>query len=81
MHRLLEPAFGGRMVTQNIEGKERYAVRLYYPDKYTQEIEAMNNIPLVFPDGTLIRLQQIASLDFVPVPQVIKSEDGFMSIT
>ncbi|QYY35388.1 efflux RND transporter permease subunit [Ruficoccus sp. ZRK36] len=75
---VIEVAIGGKPITQTVEGRERYPVRVRYMRELRDTIEAIEDILVAAPDGTQIPLRELASIDYVRGPQVIKSEDTFL---
>ena len=75
---VIEVAIGGIPVTQTVEGRERYPVRLRYLRELRDNIEEIGNILVAGSDGVQIPLKQLAEIRYVRGPQVIKSEDTFL---
>ncbi len=75
---LIEVAVGGRRITTTFEGRERYPVRIRYMRELRDNIESLDEILVPAPDGTQIPLGQLARIEYVRGPQVIKSEDTFL---
>ncbi|NQT62518.1 MAG: efflux RND transporter permease subunit [Candidatus Marinimicrobia bacterium] len=75
---VIEVAIGGKHITSTIEGRERYPVRVRYLRELRDNIESLENILVPAPDGTQIPIGQLASINYVRGPQVIKSEDTFL---
>ena len=75
---VIEVAIGGIPITQTIEGRERYPVRLRYLRELRDNIEEIGNILVAGSDGVQIPLKQLAEIRYVRGPQVIKSEDTFL---
>jgi Cu(I)/Ag(I) efflux system membrane protein CusA/SilA len=75
---VIEVAIGGKPITQTVEGRERYPVRVRYMRELRDTIESIEDILVAAPDGTQIPLRELASIDYVRGPQVIKSEDTFL---
>ena len=75
---VIETAVGGKPITQTVEGRERYPVRVRYLRELRDNIEGIQNILVAAPDGTQIPLKELAHIDYVRGPQVIKSEDTFL---
>ena len=75
---VIEVAIGGRRVTTTVEGRERYPVRVRYLRELRDSPEKLRRILVPAPDGTQIPLEQLAAINFVRGPQVIKSEDTFL---
>ncbi len=75
---VIEVAVGGKPITQTVEGRERYPVRVRYMRELRDTIESIEEILIAAPDGTQIPLRQLAMINYVRGPQVIKSEDTFL---
>ena len=75
---VIEVAIGGKPITQTVEGRERYSIRLRYMRELRDSIEEIENILVAAPDGTQIPLKELASINYLRGPQVIKSEDTFL---
>ncbi|WP_269541645.1 efflux RND transporter permease subunit [Cerasicoccus fimbriatus] len=75
---VIEVAIGGKPITQTVEGRERYPVRVRYMRELRDTIESIESILVAAPDGTQIPLRELASINYVRGPQVIKSEDTFL---
>ena len=75
---VIEVAVGGKHVTQTVEGRERYPVRVRYMRELRDNIEDLGNILVAAPDGVQIPLKQLAEIIYVRGPQVIKSENTFL---
>jgi Cu(I)/Ag(I) efflux system membrane protein CusA/SilA len=74
----LEAALGGNPVTTTVEGRERYPVRVRYARELRDNPEAINDVLVMSPTGAQIPLGQLASLNYVPGPMEIRSEDTFL---
>jgi len=75
---VVEVAIGGRRITTTVEGRERYPVRVRYLRELRNDIESMKKILVPAKDGSHIPLAQVADIEYVRGPQVIKSEDTFL---
>ena len=75
---VIEVAIGGKPITQTVEGRERYPVRVRYMRELRDNIESIEGILISAPDGTQIPLRELASIHYLRGPQVIKSEDTFL---
>jgi Cu(I)/Ag(I) efflux system membrane protein CusA/SilA len=76
---VVEVAIGGRPVTTTVEGRERFTVRVRYMRELRNEIESMKKILVPARDGAQIPLSQMAEINYVRGPQVVKSEDTFLT--
>jgi copper/silver efflux system protein len=72
-------AIGGRTVTTTVEGRERYPVRVRYPRELRTEMEALEAVLVSAPGGTQVPLREVAHVSFTRGPQMIRSEDTFLT--
>jgi copper/silver efflux system protein len=72
-------AIGGRAITTTVEGRERFPVRVRYPRELRDDPEAIRRVLVPAMDGTQIPLSQIADIRFTRGPQMIRSEDTFLT--
>lgn len=75
---VIEVAVGGRPITQTVEGRERYPVRVRYMRELRDTIEEIENILVASPSGAQIPLKELSNIHYERGPQVIKSEDTFL---
>jgi Cu(I)/Ag(I) efflux system membrane protein CusA/SilA len=76
---VVEVAIGGRKITTTVEGRERFPVRVRYLRELRNEIETIEKILVPAKDGSQIPLTQVAEIHYVRGPQVVKSEDTFLT--
>ncbi len=76
---VLQVALGGMMLTQTVEGRERYPVRVRYMREERDSIEALERIFVPTPNGEQIPLTQLAHVEYVRGPQMIRAEDTFLT--
>ncbi len=74
----LEAAIGGVKLTETVEGRERYAVRVRYPRELRNDPETLEHILISASDGAQIPLGKVVDIKYAQGPQSIKSEDGFL---
>ena len=74
----IEVVVGGMPLTQTVEGRERYGVRIRYPRELRNDPEALKNILLNTAAGSQIPLNEVARIRYEKGPQMIKSEDTFL---
>lgn len=75
---IIEVAIGGKPLTKTVEGRERYPVRVRYMRELRDSIESIEDILIHGKNGVQIPLKQIAKINYVRGPQVIKSEETFL---
>ena len=73
---IVRTAVGGMNVTQTVEGLERYPVNLRYPQRVRDSVEQLKLLPIVTPHGARIALADVADVEVVDGPPVIKSENA-----
>ena len=76
---VISVALGGRTLTTTVEGRERFPVRVRYARELRDDPEAMGRVLVPAMDGTQIPLIQIADIRFTRGPQMIRSEDTFLT--
>ena len=69
-------AIGGVDVTRTIEGRERYAVNLRYPQEFRDSVEKLKQLPLVATDDVQLQLGDVAEIRVVDGPDMIKTENA-----
>lgn len=79
VQQVIEVAIGGKPLTRTVEGRERYPVRVRYQRELRDSIEEIDNILVAGTDGQQIPLKQLAKINYVRGPQVIKNEDTFLT--
>lgn len=75
----IETAVGGMEITSTVEGRERFPVRVRYPRELRNDPESIERILVPTGDGTQIPLGDLADMNYVRGPQMIKSEDTFLT--
>ncbi|MCF6351198.1 MAG: efflux RND transporter permease subunit [Flavobacteriaceae bacterium] len=75
---ILEVAIGGKILTQTVEGRERYGVRVRYPRELRTSPTDLENIYVPTKKGNPIQLKELVTIKYEQGPQVIKSEDTFL---
>ncbi|MBU2949979.1 efflux RND transporter permease subunit [Tamlana agarivorans] len=75
---VLKVAIGGMAITQTVEGRERYAVRVRYPRELRGNPKDIKGIYIPVEKGSPVPLSELATIRYEQGPQVIKSEDTFL---
>jgi Cu(I)/Ag(I) efflux system membrane protein CusA/SilA len=77
---VIEIAIGGKPITTTVEGRERYPVRVRYLRELRDQVESLNKILVpTMTGGVQIPLGQLVHVEYKPGPQMIKSEDTFLT--
>jgi copper/silver efflux system protein len=72
-------AVGGENITTTIEGRERYPVNLRYPRELRDDIGRLQRVLVAVAGGAQIPLGQLADIQLVDGPSMIRDENGFMA--
>lgn len=76
---IIQMGIGGMTMTRTVEGRERYPVRIRYMREDRATVEDLERVLVPTPLGHQIPLEQLARIRYVRGPQVIKSEDTFLT--
>jgi len=77
---VVEVAIGGKKITTTVMGRERFPVRVRYQRELRDTIETMGKILVPATGGKQqIPITELAEIRYVRGPQVIKSEDTFLT--
>ena len=75
---VLMVAVGGMEITQTVEGRERYGVRVRYPRELRANPTDLKNIYVPVAKGSSVPLGELVTIRYEQGAQVIKSEDTFL---
>ncbi|MBT4338166.1 MAG: efflux RND transporter permease subunit [Bacteroidetes bacterium] len=75
---VLSSAIGGMQLTNTVEGRERFAVRVRYAREYRDNPDDLKRILIPTPTGAQIPLGELADISYTRGPQLIKSENTFL---
>ena len=78
VQQILEVAVGGMQISQTVEGRERYGVRVRYPRELRANPEDIKGIYVPVEGGSPVPLSELVNIRYEQGPQVIKSEDTFL---
>jgi Cu(I)/Ag(I) efflux system membrane protein CusA/SilA len=73
---VISAAVGGTTVSQTVEGRERYGIRVRYNRDYRNNIDALEQVYITSSTGAQIPISQVAKLKFRTGPPMIRNEDG-----
>jgi copper/silver efflux system protein len=79
VQRAIAASIGGVTVTTTVEGRERYPVRVRYAREQRSGIEDLEQVLIPAMDGALVPLAQVAEIAYVRGPDMIRSEDTFLT--
>ena len=70
---------GGAVVTENIEGRERYPVNVRYSRDFRDNVEELRRVLIATPTGAQIPISEVAKISFSRGPSMIRDEDGALT--
>jgi Cu(I)/Ag(I) efflux system membrane protein CusA/SilA len=74
---VIRTALGGEMITETVEGRERYSVNVRYPRDFRDDPQAIANQVLVnTADGASVPLGQVATIRIAQGPPSIRTENA-----
>lgn len=76
VHNLIETAIGGKEVSQLYEGERRFGIAVRFPEEDRNSIETIRKLLLRAPDGALVPLQSVATIELRDGPAQISRESG-----
>ncbi len=74
----IQATVGGMIMTNTVEGRESFGIKIRYPRELRNDPEKVKNIYISTPTGQQITLGDIIDIKYEQGPQAIKSEDGFL---
>ena len=75
----LTVAIGGKELTSTVEGRERFPVRVRYAREFRDNPDDLKKILIPTPAGVQVPLGDLAEIQYVRGPQMIRSEDTFLT--
>jgi Cu(I)/Ag(I) efflux system membrane protein CusA/SilA len=76
INQVVSAAIGGINITETVEGLERYPVNVRFPREQRDDLQKLRDLPLVTPAGAQIPLSQVADVEVVDGPPLLKSENA-----
>ena len=73
---VIEAALGGAIVSETVEGRERYGILVRYAREYRDNIEALQRVLVSTAGGAQIPITQVAEIHFRTGPPMLRNEDG-----
>ncbi|MCO5170671.1 MAG: efflux RND transporter permease subunit [Planctomycetes bacterium] len=75
---VIEVAIGGEALTESVEGRERYPIRVRYPRELRDSLEALERVLVPTATGEHVPISQVAEVAYTVGPQEIKSENALL---
>ena len=79
MQEQLAVAIGGKQLTSTVEGRERYPVRVRYAREFRDNPDDLKRVLVPTATGEQVPLGDLAEINYVRGPQMIKSENSFLT--
>ncbi|SDS51803.1 efflux RND transporter permease subunit [Gramella sp. MAR_2010_147] len=79
VQQVLQVAIGGMQLSETVEGRERYGIRVRYPRELRTSPEDIKDIYVPVEGGTPVPLGELVEIKYEKGPQVIKSENTFLT--
>lgn len=76
---VLMAAVGGEPISKTIEGRERYSINLRYGRDFRSNLDALKRVLIASASGAQIPLGQVAEIEMVQGPSMIRNENGLLS--
>ena len=76
VNQIIETALGGMNLTQTVEGRERYPIRIRYQRDLRERIDDLSRLPVVTETGEVVPLDTLAKMKTTWGPGMINSEDA-----
>ena len=76
VRQLVATVVGGDPIDQVVAGRERYPIVLRYPRAARDSLAALAQLPIVAANGAQLTLGQVADIEVVGGPPMLKSESG-----
>jgi Cu(I)/Ag(I) efflux system membrane protein CusA/SilA len=76
VNQVIETAVGGMNLTQTVEGRERYPIRVRYQRDLRERIDELPRLPVVTETGEVVPLEVLAKMKTTWGPGMISSEDA-----
>lgn len=72
-------AIGGENITTTVEGRQRFPVNLRYPRELRDDLDRLRRVLVPTPSGAQVPLGQLATIELVQGPAMIRDENGFLA--
>ena len=73
---IIKSALGGMNISYTVEGLERYPINVRYPRDLRNNIDKLKRLTVTSPMGYAVPLGQLADIEIVKGPPMIKSENA-----
>jgi cobalt-zinc-cadmium resistance protein CzcA len=74
VHDVIETAIGGKVATEVYEGQRRFSAAVRYPENFRSNVEEIGDILLTSPNGSRVKLRDLARIEVKDGPVQISRE-------
>jgi copper/silver efflux system protein len=79
VQQVVSSGIGGEMVTENIEGRERYPVNVRYSRDFRDSVDELRRVLIATPSGAQIPIEQVVHISISRGPAMLRDEDGALT--
>jgi Cu(I)/Ag(I) efflux system membrane protein CusA/SilA len=76
---VVQSAVGGEVISTTVEGRERYTINVRYARNFREDLTKLRRVLVPTPTGAQIPLAQLADIEFVAGPAMLRDENGMLS--
>lgn len=76
INEVIMTAVGGTEVSETVEGRERYPISVRYGREFRDDPNLLNDVLVTTATGAQVPISQVADIEFVTGPPMIRSENG-----
>ncbi len=76
----IEIGIAGKVATTLIEGERRFAVLVRLPEPYRDDIDTIEQLLIPAPDGSRVRLGDLATVSLIEAPAQVSRENGIRRV-
>jgi Cu(I)/Ag(I) efflux system membrane protein CusA/SilA len=76
VQRIVAVAIGGQNIGETVEGLQRFPINLRYPREWRDSVSDLRDLPIITAAGATVTLGQVAEVQIVDGPPMIKSENA-----
>lgn len=76
---VVQSAVGGEVISTTVEGRERYGISVRYARDFREDLTKLRRVLVPTPTGAQIPLAQLADIEFVAGPAMLRDENGMLS--
>lgn len=76
---IVSSAIGGDNIGETVEGLQRFPINVRYPREMRDSVESLRNLPVLTERGAQIRLGDVARIEIVDGPPMLRGENARLS--